>query len=261
MLKRRAMPLMAVLTALAAAAPAAADVSQQEAREWRPDLAAARGYAEGRAGQVSFAVFDMQGRLGHHRGGNRALMASTFKVMLMVAYLRQDSVDDRALNRTDKRLIRPMIRESDNGNATTIRDMLGQGPIENLADRARMKHFRWNAIWGYCQTSARDQAFFLRNLRRYVPDRHWDFAKRQLARIVPWQRWGIGQVDLPPGWKLHFKGGWGSGSGAVDHQVALLRNGKRRVGAAVMTEGNPSHSYGKETLRGVFDRLLRHLPS
>jgi hypothetical protein len=28
----------------------------------------------------------------------------------------------------------------------------------------------------------------------------------------------------------------------------------------VMTEGNPDHRYGKETLEGVFRRLLRGLP-
>jgi hypothetical protein len=187
------------------------------------------------------------------------VMASTFKVMLMVAYLRQDSVDDRPLTNYDKDLIRPMIRRSDNENATRIRDMLGQGPIEGLADRAGMKHFEWNSIWGYCKTSARDQAFFLRNLRRYVPNRHWDFAKRQLAHIVGYQRWGIGQVDLPPGWDLHFKGGWGISS-VVNHQVVLLRNKHRRVGLAVLTEGNPSHGYGAQTLEGVFERLLRDLP-
>ena len=170
---------------------------------------------------VGFAVFDMLGRLHHDGGGGTAPMASTFKVMLMVAYLRQDSVDDRPLNDYDKVLMRPMIRRSDNTSATRIRDMLGQDPIEALADRARMKDFQWNSIWGYCRTSARDQAFFMRTLRRYVPHRHWDFARRQLAHIVPWQRWGVGQVD-PDGWKLYFKGGWGSGSGAVDHQVALL---------------------------------------
>ena len=187
-------------------------------------------------------------------------MASTFKVMLMVAYLRQDSVDDRALTNYDKDLIRPMIRRSDNTNATRIRDMLGQGPIESLADRARMKHFKWNSIWGYCKTSARDQAFFMRNLRRYVPNRHWDFARRQLAHIVGRQRWGIGRVNLPPGWDLYFKGGWGISS-VVNHQVVLLRNKRRRVGLAVLTEGNPSHAYGTATLEGVFERLLRGLPS
>ena len=253
--------LAAVALALALAVPASANVTPDEARTWKPDRAAAKQYADGRAGHVGFAVFDMQGRLSHHHGGGRALMASTFKVMLMVAYLRQDSVDDRPLGNAEKQLIRPMIRRSDNENATRIRDMLGQGPIEALADRARMKHFRWNSIWGYCQTSSRDQAFFLRNLRRHVPSRHWDFAKRQLAHIVSWQRWGVGQVNLPAGWELYFKGGWGSGIGAVDHQVAQLRNNRRRIGVAVLTEGNPSHDYGKDTLEGVFERLLRRLPN
>ena len=67
-------------------------------------------------------------------------------------------------------------------------------------------------------------------------------------------------MDLPSGWKLYFKGGWGSGSGAVDHQVVLLRKNGRRIGLAVLTEGNPSQAYGNETLEGVFRRLLRRLP-
>jgi hypothetical protein len=63
----------------------------------------------------------------------------------------------------------------------------------------------------------------------------------------------------PRGWDLYFKGGWGSGSGAVDHQVALLRKGRYRVSVAVMTTSNGSHAYGKQTLKGVFRRLLRGL--
>jgi Beta-lactamase enzyme family len=243
------------------AAPAQADVSEREAKRWHPRLGAAREYAEKRAGHVGFAVFDMRGRLAHHHGGGRALMASTFKVMLMVAYLRRPSVEDRELTSSEKGLIKPMIRRSDNDAATTIRDILGREPIERLAAKARMKHFVWNDIWGYCKTSARDQAFFMRTLRRYVPERHWHFARRQLERIIPRQRWGVGQVNLPSGWHLHFKGGWGSGSGAVDHQVVLLRNKRRRVGLAVLTESNPSHSYAQGTLEGVFRRLLRRLPS
>ena len=245
---------------LAGGGQATAHVSQDEARKWRPDIGDAAAYSDARFGTVGFAVFDMKGRLGHHHGGGRASMASPFKVMLMVAYLRQPDVKERELTSSEKGLIKPMIRRSDNNAATTIRDMLGRAPIERLAHKAGMKHFVWNDIWGYCQTSARDQALFMRNLHRLVPNRHWHFARRQLERIVPKQRWGVGQVGLPSGWHLYFKGGWGSGSGAVDHQVVLLRNKHRRVGLAVLTEGNPSHAYGKETLEGVFARLLDGLP-
>ena len=62
------------------------------------------------------------------------------------------------------------------------------------------------------------------------------------------------------GWRLYFKGGWGSGTGAVDHQVAFLQSGRMRIALAIFTVGNPSHGYGKQTLRGVAARLLRGLP-
>lgn len=249
----------AAVVICAGGAPAQAEVTPQEAREWRADVSAAREFAAGRAGDVSFAVIDMQRRRDSVGGSSTVPMASTFKVMLMVAYLRQGHVRNRGLAEWESDLIRPMIRRSDNASATRIRDMLGREKIERLARLAEMRDFQWNEIWGYCRTSARDQAFFLRTLRRYVPERHWPFAKRQLKRIIPPQRWGIGQVDVH-GWALHFKGGWGSGSGLVDHQVALLRKDGFRIGVAVLTEGNPDHPYGKATLKGVFSRLLRGLP-
>ena len=72
---------------------------------------------------------------------------------------------------------------------------------------------------------------------------------------MPRQRWGVARA-APPGWQLYFKGGWGSGRGLVDHQVALLTRGRERVAVAVLTSGSPSHAYATKTLRGVFGRLL-----
>ena len=81
-----------------------------------------------------------------------------------------------------------------------------------------------------------------------------------LAGIVPSERWGIGEV-APRGWKLYFKGGWGYGTGLLDHQVVLLVRGCARVSIAVLTMYDGSHPYGKETLKGIFERLLRGLPT
>ena len=83
-------------------------------------------------------------------------------------------------------------------------------------------------------------------------------AMRLLRTIVRSQRWGIARVR-PDGWRLYFKGGWGSGTGRVDHQVALLAKGEERVAVAITTTGNGSHAAGKRTLRGVARRLLRGL--
>lgn len=70
--------------------------------------------------------------------------------------------------------------------------------------------------------------------------------------IVRSQRWGVFRA-APRGWTVRAKGGWGSGSGWADHQVALLTRG--RVAAAVLTTSDGTHAYGKETLRGVFARV------
>ena len=92
-------------------------------------------------------------------------------------------------------------------------------------------------------------------LSHYLDSR---YAMRLLATIVPSPRWGVATV-APAGWNPYFKGGWGSGTGLVDHQAALLTLGKTRVSLAITTRFNPTHAYGKETLRGVAARLLRGL--
>ena len=66
-------------------------------------------------------------------------------------------------------------------------------------------------------------------------------------------------MRLPAGWRLYFKGGWGSGTGRVDHQVALLARGHTRVSLAILTASDGTHAYGKETLRAIAARLLRGL--
>ena len=93
---------------------------------------------------------------------------------------------------------------------------------------------------------------------RLIPQRHRAYGLRLLRTITADQRWGIARV-WPSGWRLYFKGGWGSGAGWVDHQVALLTRGRQRVSVAILTSMDDSHAYGEETLRGIARRLLRGL--
>jgi beta-lactamase class A len=244
---------LAVAILLAAlASPASAG-----AQRWRPDVAAAAAWADQRAGSVTLAVRTHDRLRG--RGLDRQVpSASVLKTMLMVAYLRQSGVRDRALDSGDRALLRPMIRRSDNVTATWVRDIVGNGALVRLAGRSGMTRFAVNPVWGLSLITARDQTLFFLRLEELLPDRHRGYALRLLRTIVPSQRWGMGQT-IPDGWTLHFKGGWGSGTGAVDHQVGLLRRGDDRVAIAVMTTGNPSHAYGKATLEGVSRRLMRDL--
>jgi hypothetical protein len=121
-----------------------------------------------------------------------------------------------------------------------------------------MRHFAPAPVWGMSSIDAADQARYFLRIDAFMPARHRRYAMRLLGSIVPAQRWGIGRVRRP-GWALYFKGGWGSGTGAVDHQVALLKRGSRRFSVAIMTTSSPSHDYAKQTLRGVAARLLRGL--
>jgi beta-lactamase class A len=225
---------------------------------WSPDVAAAAEYARHRSGVVAFAVVDEDGTIRGKRLAATAPMASVFKVMLMVTYLRRPSVRHRDLRAEDRRLLGPMIRWSDNATATRIRDIVGGPALHRLARDAGMRDFRLHPTWGLSRTSPRDQARLMFSLEDFIPDRHDDTARRLLSSIVRSQRWGIPRA-APAGWDVYFKGGWGSGTGRVTHQVAFLEQGDRRIAVAILTEFSPSHGYGTRTVRGVAARLFRGL--
>ena len=226
---------------------------------WRPDMSAAIGYSRHRTGDIAFAVRTYH-RFYGYRPDHVEWSASVVKAMLMVAYLDQPSVANRALNSYDSSLLVPMITQSDNTAATNVRDIVGNGGLQALADRVGMTNFATNPIWGETQITPRDQTRFFLYIDSYIAPRHRAYAMHLLASITPSQRWGIGEV-APKGWKLYFKGGWGYGTGLLDHQVVLLTRGCARVSIAVLTMYDGSHEYGKDTLRGIFSRLLRRFPT
>lgn len=235
----------------------------QRHRHWKPSVAAARRYARGRLGDVSFALVDLRSRLRSFHSGRTAPAASVIKAMLLATYLRQPGVRNRPLHADEKALLSPMIRISDNAAGIQVAAIVGGERIEHLARAARMRDFEWVGgpgwLGGQSQISARDQARFFQRYPRYIPSRHRRFARRLLGSVVSWQRWGIGSVR-PRHWRLYFKGGWGindDGVGVVDHQIAFLERGRCRIALAILTEHDPSTTYGAETLQGVAHRLLR----
>jgi hypothetical protein len=226
---------------------------------WRPHMLAAIGYTDTRIGDVAFAV-RTEGRFYGYRPNHDEWSASVVKAMLMVAYLNEPWVRSRHLNAHDRELLTPMITESDNDDAQIVFDTVGRGALKSLAGRVGMSHFATSPIWGETEITAADQTRFFLHIESFIPARHRGYAMSLLAGIVPSQRWGIGEV-APRGWKLYFKGGWGYGTGLLDHQVVLLVRGCARVSIAVLTMHDGSHAYGKDTLKGIFERLLRGLPT
>ena len=238
-------------------ASAALAVPATAAPTWPERVAVAAEYAQSRAGSVSFAVTDEAGRVRGYRTRRAVPSASVLKAMLLVAYLNRASVRNRELQDADRALLGPMIRRSDNDTASRVLGLVGGSGVYRVASRARMEHFVLHLpIWGHSEIIARDQARFFRRIDGYVPERHRGYARFLLAHVIPPQRWGIPPV-VPDGYRIFFKGGWGSGTGRVTHQVALLEKGETRISLAILTEFNPSHRYGTATIRGVAARLLR----
>ncbi len=226
--------LAVVACALVLAAPAAA------APDWAANVEAATTYAKSRSGQESFAVTEQGGRLRGRLFHRHMTSASVIKAMLLVAYLRQPSVRGRALTRSERDLLEPMIRVSANDPASTIFNRLGTAGVSAFAKQAGMRSFRVSTHWGLSELTARDQARFFRKIDLLVPKRHRAYARRLLATVVSSQRWGIPPA-APKGWELFFKGGWLPRSdGWVLNQVALLKKGERRISIAILTRGNPS---------------------
>jgi beta-lactamase class A len=205
---------------------------------------------------VSAAMIDDTGRRFGLRADRLFVSASMVKAVMLAAYLRQVAEEGPALDYTSRVTLEEMITYSDNDAADTIYYQLGDAPIEETARRAGMESIDVRGYWSETYFSARDCARFMWGINRVLPDRFRRFGLRLLASIVPEQRWGI-PAAAGGGWRVLFKGGWRQTDlGSLVHQMALLRDGRRKVALAVLTDGAPGQPYSIETIEGTARRLL-----
>jgi hypothetical protein len=246
-----------VVSALVAGATAPS-ASHARKPAWKPGLRAAIAYASQRRGTIAFAVRTRSRSWGWRRAVPFR-SASVVKAMLLAAYLNEPWVRGRALRRDELGFLGPMILWSDNDAASRVFAIVGTGGLRFVAYRSNMHHFTpVEGSWSASGITAADQTRFFLRLEGLFPARHRRYALHLLESIIPGQRWGVAQVR-PHGWRLYFKGGWTEEPRWIDHQAALLTRGDRAVSIAILTEGSGSHSYARETLRGIAARLLRGL--
>jgi hypothetical protein len=222
---------------------------------WR--VRAARRWGASRSGRVAWAAIDTPGRLvGWHRGWQFPA-ASLSKAMLLVAELRRLARAGRHLDAGTRALLAPMIRLSDNDAADAIYRRVGDRGLLGVARPARMRAFGPAGWWSEARLTPADHARFFRRFGALTPRRWRPYARGLLADVVASQSWGIPAALRPRGWRVLFKGGWRpTGTGSLVHQAALLERGRRRLAIVILTDGNPSHAYGTETVRGIAARLL-----
>lgn len=226
-----------------------------DARPGASEMRDARHFAADRAGTVSFALADGD-RVRGSDVDRRFASASLTKAMLLLAYLRQLERDGEHLGEDARSLLEPMIRNSDNAAASHIERLLAPEVLDRLAKRAGMTRFTYTGDWANAQVTAADQARLFLRADQLTPPAHRDYARRLLSGIASEQSWGI-PAAARPRWEVFFKGGWRpEAAGELVHQAALLERHDRRLGIAVLSDGNPSHAYGTTTVRGIAARLL-----
>ncbi len=223
-------------------------------------VAAASRYLDRRSGHTAFATIDSEGRMSGAHLHRTFVSASVVKAMLLVAYLRKLAAEHRGLDPASRSLLEPMIELSDNRAATAVWSLVGEPRVWALARHTAMTDFSVSGYWSSAQISAADQARFFFTMEASIPRQFRPYARRLLSHIVDYESWGIPAVARPHGWDVFFKGGWrGTESGELVHQVARLQRPRLRVAIAVMTDGDPTMSYGIETIEGVTARLLRRI--
>lgn len=227
----------------------------------RAQMDAVRHYLKQRGGIVGVGVVDSHGHVRGIHDTRQFVTASVIKAMLLVSYLRRVNNQGRHLTSYEKAHLRPMIHVSSNSDATWVYNRVGDGRLRRLARKADMNQFWICCSWGYARFSARDQAKFFWLLDRLTPPRFRDYATHLLRSIVLRQSWGIPRVGRSRGFSVFFKGGWrGTGRGQLVHQASFIRYRGTGFSLAVLTDANPSMSYGIETIAGVTRRILRHKP-
>jgi len=221
----------------------------------RRRIRAVQSYLRGRGATNSWSLVDSWGRP-HGFAPHRVFVsASLVKAMLLTSYLR--GIGNRMPDAAERGMLGPMITVSSNDAADAVYPRVGDAALYRLAEAVGMRNFSIAGYWANAHFSAEDQARLFRRIDGLIPKRSRAYARGLLSSIVSYQRWGFSRFAGAAGFRTFFKGGWrGTGAGRLVHEAALFERGRTRVSMAVLTDGNPSHDYGTETLQGVAQRVF-----
>ena len=246
------------LVAAAAASPSSAVAQQPTAFPAKKSIQAVEDFVSRRA-TSSFALIDSRGRLHGYEARRRYASGSIVKLMLLVAYLRR--LEGRMPPPADQELLHTMIVLSGNKVASIVQRKVGTAALWEVARDAGMRDFSVSGSWGSSLISAADQARFFRRFDRMIPAGTRDYARELMSSIDRRQRWGFPRPALDLGFEAFFKVGWrGTAAGRLVHAVGMFERDGERVSLAVLTDGNPSHDYGTDTIRGAAERAFRGVP-
>jgi hypothetical protein len=223
---------------------------------------AMRRFLAGRSGDVTAAVYDVPAGVTFlYRPGIQERTASIAKVDILAALLAQ-AQGRGGLSAGEQDLAAAMIEASDNKDAQTLYDAIGQLPtLATLDAQFGMTQTTQSWSWGLIETTPRDQ---LRMLRYIVfPNRVLSTASRKyllylMEHVEPGQAWGV-SAGTRPGVTVALKNGWDPAGGVWQvNSIGMVRGDHRFYLLAVMTS-EPEYAYGVDTITGVSQIIWREL--
>jgi len=240
----------------------------------RPRLAAwmSRGIQRaiaGRASRIGLTVADP--RLGlscalHRTSHFRA--ASAIKVTIISALLYKVGGPGH-MTTAQHGLAWRMITESDNAAATRLWDEVGDAGMQRFVSAARMSHtILDDGAWGLSQLTAQDELTLLTLLTtagKLLSNTSRGYVLWLMSKVIPSQRWGVPAgapadvtVSVKNGWLPDpVTGRWHINSIGAFRSLGAYRSRHIDYQIAVLTDGNPSESYGIGTIQAAA-RVINH---
>jgi hypothetical protein len=208
----------------------------------------------GQRATVDVAITDVSGRQVIHVGAGAAVRtASIIKLLVLRAAQARGP-----LTGTERELATRMITRSDNAATGRLWRMSGgNAAVARAAAAAGLKHttripglaMRWDG-W---QTTAEDQITLLVSISRgrSVADR---YTRALMAKVIPSQRWGVGNVagatGVKNGW-LPVQGRW------IVNSDGCVRQRPRTLCVSVLSAGSRTFAEGVRTVQRVAAAAVR----
>ncbi|KDN87819.1 serine hydrolase [Kitasatospora cheerisanensis] len=189
--------------------------------------------------------------------------ASIVKITIMGAVLRIAQDEDRPLTEFEEENLGPMITKSDNDAAVRLWKYVGPARMQEFLDLAGMHDTVLGESFGITRATAGDE---MKQLDVYTtnPDvltpEHKAYGLRLMAEVEPDQRWGT-PFGAPPDVVSHLKNGWlqrATHAWRV-HSLGIFTGPNRLYQIAVLTDDDPTESYGISTIQRIAQQVHRDL--
>jgi Beta-lactamase enzyme family len=223
---------------------------EQVANLFDPSLVAT---LDQRTGVITAAVLDLNtGTEYLYRPGQQDITASIVKVEILGTLMSEIQAARRQLTPTERSLAASMIEDSDNNSATDLWNEVGGAPAVTSFDRSLgMTSTRPSTSWGLTVTTAADQIILLEHIVLANPDLSAGSRAYMLSlmeSVTPSQAWGV-SAGSGPGTTVALKNGWlPVGSTWEVNSIGWIAGSGRNYLIAVLTSGDPSESYGIDSI-------------